>query len=196
MNNKYETSLIKAKTLYVTTLCLVGLVLFVSLACEKKAASSKSNPNRISGPCEVFDKLPTDIVKPLDVNFGKKVKLLGITINKLPKDQLNVTYYWQLLDELSTYDAAFVHFTDKDNKVLFQNDHDLCQRRPFAELRGKFIKEPYVISVPQTAKGQEVYVKLGIFSIEPNIGRLKIESAGGVPTDDLDTRAIIEKVGL
>jgi hypothetical protein len=194
MPNKNGTTLRKTETLYVAVF-LIGLMVIALIGCEKKEAT-KLHPHRVTGPCEVYDKLPGDIAKPIDVNFGKKVKLLGITINKLPKDQLSVTYYWQLLNELNTYDAAFVHFTDKDNKVLFQNDHDLCQRRPFSELRGKFIKEPYMISIPQTAKGQEIYVKLGIFSIEPNIGRLRIESAEGVPTDELNTRATIDKFGL
>jgi len=195
MPDKNGTTLRKAKTLCVTILFLIGLVVIVLSGCEKKEAS-KLPLHRVTGPCEVYDKLPGDIAKPVDVNFGGKVKLLGITINKLPKNQMNVTYYWQLLNELDTYDAAFVHFTDKDNKVLFQNDHDLCQRRPFMELKGKFIKEPYVINIPQSATGKEVYVKLGIFSIEPNAGRLKIESSGGMPLDDSNTRATIEKFGL
>ena len=195
MPDKNGTTLRKAKTLYVTILFLIGLMVIALIGCEKKEAS-KLSPHRVTGPCEVYDKLPGDIAKHVEVNFGNKVKLLGITINKLPKDKLNVTYYWQLLKELDTYDAVFVHFTDKDNKVLFQNDHDLCQRRLFSELKGKFIKEPYVINIPQSAIGKEVYVKAGIFSIEPNVGRLKIESTGGVPTDDLNTRATIEKFGL
>jgi hypothetical protein len=195
MSKGEGTALRKAKTLHATILCLVGLMLIVPIGCEKKEAV-KARPQRVTGACEVYDKLPGDIAKHLDVNFGNKIKLLGMTIKKLPKDQLSVTYYWQLLNELDTYDATFVHFTDKDNKILFQDDHDLCQRRPFSELKGKFIKEPHVVSIPQSATGKEVYVKLGIFSIEPNIGRLKIESAGGMPTDDLNTRATIDKFGL
>jgi len=189
------TIFLRGETLRVTIMCLAVVTLVVLSACEKKEAV-KAHPLRVTGPCEVFDKLPGDIAKPLKVNFGDKVELLGITINKLPKDQLSVTYYWRLLNELGTYDAVFVHFTDKDNKILFQNDHDLCKRRSFSELKGKFVKEPYIINVPQSAKGQEVYVKLGIVSIEPNIGRLKVEAAGGLPTEDTNTRATVDKFGL
>ena len=192
MSQENQVALKKTMTLQVTILCLVVLTLVVSSSCEKKEAV-KAHPQRVTGPCEVFDKLPGNIAKPLKVNFGNRVELLGITINKLPKDQLSVTYYWQLLNDLGTYNTVFVHFTDKDNNILFQNDHDLCQRRPFSELRDKFIKEPYVISIPQSAAGKEIYVKLGMVSLEPNVGRLKIVSSGGMPTDDLTTRVIVEK---
>jgi hypothetical protein len=185
----------RGKAVPIIAVCLVGLVLTAFSACEKREAV-KAHPKRLEGPCEIYDKLPGDIVKPVDVNFGKKVKLVGITITKLPKDQLGVTYYWQLLSDLDTYDAVFAHFTNKDNKILFQNDHDLCQRKPFSELKGKFIKEPYVIGVPQAVKGEEIYVRLGIYSIEPDIGRLRIESAGGLPTDDSNTRVTVEKIRL
>jgi hypothetical protein len=194
MPNKNGTTLRKTETLYVAVF-LIGLMVIALMGCEKKEAV-KARPQRVTGPCEVYDKLPGDIAKPVEVNFGNKIKLLGITIKKLPKDQLGVTYYWQLLNDLGTYDAVFIHLTDKDNKILLANHHDLCQRRPFSDLKGKFIKEPYVISIPQSAKGQEIYVKLGIFSIEPDIGRLKIESARGLSTDDSNTRAIVEKIVL
>jgi len=195
MCKKNERTLREVRTLRAAVLCLVVLTVIVSSACEKKEAA-KSHPQRVTGACEVYDKLPKYIAKPVDVNFGNKVKLVGITINKLPEDKLSVTYYWQLLNQLDTYDAVFVHFTDKDNKILSQNDHDFCQRRPFSELRGKFLKEPYIVNIPQSSKGSEIYVKLGIFSIEPNIGRLKIDSAGGLPTDDMNTRVTVDRVGL
>lgn len=180
---------------FCVAIVLIGVVLFSFIGCEKKEAV-KARPQRITEPCEVYDKLPGDIGKRVDVNFGNKIKLLGMTIKKLPKDQLSVTYYWQLLNELDTYNAVFFHLTDKDNKILFANYHDICQRRPFSELKEKFIKEPSVINIPQSAKGREVYVKVGIFSIEPDIGRLKVVSAGGLSTDDSNTRAIVERIAL
>ena len=180
---------------------LLGTVLlfvfaFVLLGCknEKETALLKT---RGTGPCEVYDKLPGDIAKPLGVNYGGKVKLVGITANKTSQDKLKVSYYWETMDDLGAFNEIFVHFTDKDNKILFQNDHVFCQRKPFNELKGKVIKEPYVIAIPQSAAGKEIYVKAGVYAPDLGLGeRLKIESSGGILIDDAGSRAIVEKLGL
>jgi hypothetical protein len=141
--------------------------------------------------------MPKDIGKPLDVNFGNKVKLLGITIDKAPQNQLKISYYWQLIEDLGVYDVAFVHFTDKDDKVLFQNDHDFCQKRPFNELKGKFIKEVFVVDIPKSAAGNKVDAKIGIYGPTlKDASRLQIKSSGGVPMDGNNTRAIVDKISL
>lgn len=180
---------------FIVALFLVGLMLPIVIGCEKKEAV-KDRIHRVTGDCDVYDNLPGDIQTSIDVNFENKIKLLGVTSKRLSKNQLSVTYYWQLLNHLDTYDTAFVHFTDKENNILFQNDHDLCQRRPFHELKDKFIKEPYVISIPQSVSGKDIYIKMGMVSLQPNIGRLKILSSGGLPIDDLNTRVTAEKLNL
>ncbi len=181
--------------LLVFVLFLFTLPLSIISGCEKKEAV-KSKPQRVSGPCYLSDKFPDDIKKPLDVNFGNKVKLLGITVNKTANNQLGIVYYWQLIDDLGPYDTVFVHFTDKNNNSLFQNDHDFCQRKPFLELKGKFITEPYLINIPESAKGKEIYIKVGFYSLETNMGRIKIFSSGDSIVDEENTRAIIDKIKL
>lgn len=184
------------KSLNAIFLLFFGLFIIFISGCEKKE-SVKEKPQRITGPCEVLDRIPEDLSKPLDVNFGGRIKLSGITTSRVSPDKLKVTYFWQIINETDSYNEAFVHFTDRDNKVLFQNDHDLCQRRPFSELKGKFIKEPYVIEIPTSTVGKDIYIKVGIYAPDlERAPRLKIESAGGVPTDDDNTRAIVEKLTL
>jgi|GEM_PF-2292575 len=180
---------------FIVALVLVGLMLPIVMGCEKKEAV-KDRVHRVTGNCELYDKLPIDIQESIEVNFEDKIKLLGVTSKSLSKNQLSVTYYWQLLNELDTYDTVFVHFTDNNNNILFQDDHDFCQRRSFHELKNKFIKEPYIINIPQSAVGKEVYIKIGMVSLQPNIGRLKILSSGGLPIDDLNTRVTAEKLNL
>ena len=172
--------------------CLAVLMLIVFSACEKEKVQK---PLRITGPCQIYDKLPAGIATPVDINYGNKIKLLGITAEKQPQNKLRISYYWQPMDELGSFNTVFVHFTDKDDKGLFGNDHAFCQDRPFRELKGKFVEEPFVLDIPPSAAGKEVTIKIGMYSVESN-SRLKIESSGGAPTDNDNTRAIIEKLNL
>jgi hypothetical protein len=162
--------------------------------CKEK---EKVTAPKVATPCEIFDKMPKDIGKPLDVNFKNKVKLLGITVDKASQNQLKISYYWQLIEDLGVYNVAFVHFSDSENKVLFQDDHDFCQKQSFQELKGKFIKETHTVNIPQSAIGKKIDIKIGIYA--PSLktdSRLKIESAGGAPVDEDNTRAIVEKLNL
>lgn len=194
MSEKNVENLSKTRLpIYLTILFLVGFVIISLLGCAK-GKEQKGQPYRATGACEIYDKLPGDIEKHIDVNYGGKVKLLGITENKVSPDKLKISYFWQVIDDLGAYSIVFVHFTDKDNKPLFQNDHDFCGKRSFKELKGKFIREPYVVDVPPSATGKDAYVKIGIYAPDlESTPRLKIESAGGLPLDDDKTRAIVEK---
>jgi hypothetical protein len=177
-------------------LCLIFcavIILTFFLGCqEKKAVPKATEP---AGTCEIFEQLPKDIAKSVTVNYAGKIKLLGLTVDKLPQNKLKLSYYWQPIAELDPYNTVFVHFTNADNKGLFGNDHDFCQKRPFGELKGKFIKETYTIDIPASSKGQEVFIKMGFYDPIRG-GRFKIESAGGLTTDDSNTRAIIERLTL
>ena len=135
-----------------------------------------------------------DLGKPLEVNYGDKVRFLEMTFTKLPENRLEISYYWQILGDLGAY-ISFVHFTDLNNNILFQNDHAIGPMRSYRELIGKFIKETYFVDIPQSAVNKEVYVKVGIYS--PVQGdRLQIISSGEIPTDDSGTRVTIGKINF
>lgn len=141
--------------------------------------------------CDLFDKLPGDVAKTKEINYSNRIKLLSVTTDKLSKDQIKMTYYWQLVGDLGKYDQVFVHFMGAD----FQGDHALCQKWLFTELKGKVIKETQLINVPPSALGREVMVKIGMFDpTTPKYDRLKIESAATGITDENDTCAIVEKL--
>ena len=179
--------------------CLVLIIAFIGAislsGCKEKATEPKATGPATGpvGTCEVLDKLPGDVAKPVEVNYGNRIKLLGITVVKLPKNQLNVSYYWQPMDDLGLF-KVFIHFTDRDNKILFQSEHFFCQK-PLEELKGKFVEEIYKVDFPESAVGKEIFAKVGFY--EPKLGgRLKIESAKGISLDESNTRAIIEKFNL
>ncbi|MBS1232858.1 MAG: hypothetical protein H6R42_512 [Nitrospirae bacterium] len=178
------------------SLCLVFLCAtmggFIFSGCSKEKSVETRGPSG-AGACEVFDKLPGDVGKSVEVNYGNKVKLLGISTNKLSPNKLKVSYYWQPQEDLGEYKQVFVHFTDAENKGLFQNDHLFCQK-PFGEIKGKIVKETYTVDVPQSAAGKEIEVKVGVYSpVAQSNARLKAESAG-TSVDDLNTRASVEKI--
>jgi hypothetical protein len=181
------------KTIYLMFLILTAIALVLSGCKEKEKATAP----KVATPCEILDKMPKDIAKPLDVNFGNKVKLLGITIDKLPKNKLQISFYWQPIEDLGLHNVPFIHFTDENNKVLFLTAHDFCQKMPFEKLKSKFVKEMYVIDIPQSAINNKVDVKIGIYA--PTLKadfRLKIISAGGFHVDDNNTRVAVEKLSL
>lgn len=166
------------------------------MGCEKKQPAP-ADSSKVIGQCEVFETLPTDIANKAEVTYGDKIKFMGITVNKISENKLQVSYYWQVLNELGPYNKAFVIFSDKNKKQLFGNDHDLCQNKPFSELKDKFIKETFMVGVPQSASGQKVDIGIGIFAPELSTNvRLKITSAGKTPLDDANTRAVIQESTL
>lgn len=145
-------------------------------------------------PCEMYDERPKDLMGSLEVNYGDKVRFLKMAFTKLPENRLEISYYWQIIGELGPY-ISFVHFTDLNNRILFQNDHAIGSKRSYNELIGKFIKETYFLDIPHSAANKEVYVKVGIYS--PVHGdRLQIISSREIPTDDSGTRATIGKINF
>jgi hypothetical protein len=163
--------------------------------CAKEKASAPTGTVPI-GSCGLSDNKPGDIKKPIEINYGNKVKLLGITADKLSQNQLRIVYYWQPIGDLGSYHQVFVHFTDAENKILFQNDHAFCQMRSFGELKGKFVIESYMINIPESAVGKVGYVKIGVWAPDLKSGpRLQIASKG-ITADDGNTRAIVEKLNF
>lgn len=169
-------------------IALLVIAIFL-LGCEKEKATTPKEAGPV-GTCELLDALPKDVSKPVEINYANRIKLMGITVNKQAQDKLQVTYYWQPIDELGAFDMVFVHFTDKDNKGLFQNDHFFCQKQNLKELKNKILKEMHIIDLPASAKGKETYLKIGLYDPKTS-GRLKIMSSGEVRADDDYTRAIV-----
>lgn len=179
------------------SICITPLLLFIFFllpACEKEKATAPEGQGPV-GTCEILDKLPQEVTKPLEINFGNRIKLTGITVDKKAEDMLQVSYYWKLIEPLEAYNTVFVHFTDKDNKGMFQNDHPFCSGKSFAELKDRIIRDAQDVYFPKTAAGREITVKIGLY--DPKFsGRLKIESSGGIPSDDDNTRAIVTSFKL
>jgi hypothetical protein len=178
------------------SILLVVLILALVSGCQKEKGTESNVPqSKAPNTCEILDKLPVDISQPVEINYDNKLKLLGTRVNKTSQNEMEISYYWQVLNDFDSYDTVFVHFTDLNNKPVSQNDHGFCQMRPYAELKDKFVKETYKIAIAQLPAGKEGYLKVGIYAPKlPNMPRLRIESAGKTSTDDEGTRAIVGKI--
>lgn len=196
MMKQFATILGKGKGVLCLILAFSVVMVAVISGCSKEKDSGPAVTVPV-GACDVSDKQPGDITKPLEINYGNKVKLLGITADKLSQNQLKVVYFWQPIEELGSYNQVFVHITDAEDKILLQNDHVFCQNKSFGELKGKFVKESYRLDIPESAAGKVIYIKIGLWAPGLKSGpRLPIESKGAIPVDQGNTRAIVEKVSL
>ena len=181
----------KGKTLCLSVLCVMVVLLSFYGCAEKKEAEPKAAKETTALPaatsCELINELPSGVAKPVEVNFGNKVKLLGVTTETMSGKQIKISYYWQLLEDLGKYDTVFVHFEDADHKILIGADRAFCQHKSFAELKGKVIKETQIVAAPQPVPDKELNVMIGIYAATDNNARLKVESASGVAKGDSDT---------
>jgi len=97
------------------------------------------------------------------VIFGYKIMFMGYDINETllrPNDTFEITYYWKALDKIDKHYAVFVHFTDKNGKILFQDDHDPPLKTIFWEM-ATIYNETRIITVPSNINTQEADLKVG-----------------------------------
>ena len=90
--------------------------------------------------CEFLIKLPRDLTKNVNVNYADKIRLLGVSNRIVSKDQIMISYFWQLIGEPGFYNHVCVHFTDDHKNILFQGEHMVCLGHPAAELKMIYYK--------------------------------------------------------
>lgn len=183
----------RRKGLYLVMFFL-SIIASLLLGCGKENATEPKGVGPV-GTCEILDKLPKDIGKSFEINYGSRIKLIAINTNKISANQLSVSYYWQSMNDIGPYNMVFVHFVGADGKILFQNDYLFCRQKSFEELKGKVVKDTFKVDFPKNTAGHEIFVKIGLYDPKSG-GRLKIASSNGIPTDDGNTRAIIESLKL
>ena len=175
-------------------LIILSIVSISLFGCTESKKTNKEEAKKDHAPvfkiepkslgCQVFDKLPKDISVPLDVNYDGKIKLIGVTVDKksFPK-QFEIAYFWQVIQDLGAYQTVFVHFRDAQGNLLFQNDHDFCPDYSFHEkIKGKFIKETFLIYTPKLEMDTKLDIKMGIYDLVSGKS-LAIKSSGKTPTD-------------
>lgn len=183
--------------------CFLLSCMFLAVTVFSACTRQKDNTVKVTPPsessmtpgCETLDKLPDDLVKTFEVDYGDKIKLLGVTFVKNSPTRIKLSCYWQPVGEPGIYNKVYVHFAGSDDAILFQADHDFCMKKPFSELQGKLLKETFYADIPQSAMGKEASIKIGIFAPSTtNYERLPIISATGAERKDDNTSAVVGKL--
>jgi hypothetical protein len=108
------------------------------------------------------------IQHPINANFSNKIEFLGYDIDKTKweiYDVVHVTYYWKCLECLEEDYTVFVHFTDKDGKIIYQQDHPFCHGAyPTSEWKkGEIIKEEYYFPISTKVKEAAYEIRIGVY---------------------------------
>jgi hypothetical protein len=143
----------------------------------KEFLESEEYAKIISGGFEVWQlhhpplietlKIAPAIKQPINANFSNKIEFLGYNIDKTKLkigDTAHITYYWQCLARMEEDYTVFVHFTDKDDKIIFQQDHPFCHGEyPTSEWNiSEIIKEEYYFSAPPKVKEGAYDIRIGV----------------------------------
>lgn len=174
------------------TLC--PLLLAVWLGCTESKPKAPAVTVK-TGACQSLEKLPDELVNPAEVSYGDKLKFLGVNMRKVPGGQLEISYFWRLTGNPGEFREVFVHFTGPYDELYFQNDHTLCLNQDIDGLKGKIVRQTNTVNVPQSVKGKDAVVKIGLYDVhKKDYPRMKVTSSKNALVDDKDTRAVAGKI--
>ncbi|MGC9034728.1 MAG: DUF5696 domain-containing protein [Verrucomicrobiia bacterium] len=85
--------------------------------------------------------------KPIEENSEIKIKPYGAEFQMMSADSFQIAYIWDVQQPVNSDWTIFVHFTDKNGKILFQNDHK--PEKPISQWSiGKIRTGPFTVKVP------------------------------------------------
>ncbi len=141
------------------------------------------------------EKKPREQIKnKVFVNYSNIVQLTSYEITKYESNIFVITYYWKCLKEMDRNYVIFVHFTDKNGKIVFQQDHKpLYGLYPTSNWKeGEIVKESYIVVVPENVKPGTYNIRIGLW-YPPTGERLKVSPK---KYDDGTNRAIIGNISI
>lgn len=103
-------------------LYILAVITFTGCS-QKETVTPKGNSVAPGITCEIVPKLPDNISKPFEVNYGNRIKLLGVTYEKKSTKQILLSYFWQINKDLDIFNYVAIHFTTSESKMLYQGDH-------------------------------------------------------------------------
>jgi len=129
-----------------------------------------------------------DIQDPMEATLGEGVLFLGydLSSNELkPGETVQLTLYWQAIEEMETSYTVFTHFLDTEDRIWGQMD-SIPQRgeAPTTSwVTGEVITDPYEIIVDPEAPPGTYVVEIGMYDTQTG-RRLPVLDAEGQPRDD------------
>ncbi len=166
---------------------LAAVVLLGHLGCKQDGTEAEQ-------PAPVETSPPTSVTSNVDGAigaFGLQPFVKSVESDK--SGEFNITYEWALTRKREKDFRVFVHFTDEEGKILFQNDHDpdpsTSQWEP-----GKIQQGPYLVYIPEGLSG-DVMVRMGLYQSEQlDVGVSARDQLDG--KDDGELRIIVGHLAI
>ncbi|HUS70666.1 MAG TPA: glycosyltransferase family 39 protein [Anaerolineae bacterium] len=141
-------------------------VLLRILGEEQLLGQAALGPFQVHGRARVFS-IP-DIQHPVEATLGEAVRFLGYDLGSTevkPGDALQLTLYWQALEEMEASYTVFTHLLDADNQIWGQRDSVPCRgEAPTTSwVKGEIITDEYDIVVDPEAPAGEYVIEIGMY---------------------------------
>lgn len=110
--------------------------------------------------------------------FSNVVDLVSIDF-AIDNNIVTLNYEWKCLKEISCNLFAYVHFKDKDGKILFQQDHMPTSgvNPTHFWIKGEIIKESLSSRIPPQYLGKKIFIELGLWNPYGDCKKLKVISS-------------------
>jgi len=125
----------------------------------------------------------------LAVTFGEQAKLVGLGLPKTqvaPGDTVPLTLYWQALATMDKNWTVFVHLTDRDGKIISQQDQipGGGQFPTTSWVPNEYLVDNYSLLIPaDTPSSPQPYqLEIGLYDVT-DFSRLPILEAGEIVSD-------------
>ena len=140
----------------------------------------------VRGPARVFA-MP-QMQHPMDITLGEGVLFLGYDLSSnevKPGEILQLTLYWQALEEMETSYTVFTHLLDAENQIWGQMDGipGKGESPTTSWIEGEVISDGYQILVDPEAPVDEYTIEIGMYDAKTG-SRLSVLDTQGQPGDD------------
>jgi len=144
----------------------VGLILAGALAGACTSDIDALTPAQREAVAAFVTSEPPSPQRPLDAQFGRRVKLLGYEVDRAhwrPGETMRVTWYWQVLAPPGEGWALFTHIEDRGSGRVLQQDGNGTLRWLYGPDRwraGQFVRDVQDLHLPLdwTGSSADVYV--------------------------------------
>lgn len=147
----------------------------------------------IGGRARRFDMPP--VGRPLSANLSRQVLFLGYDLKAhavKPGEKLELTLYWQALQEMDVSYTVFVHLLNGDSRVQAQRDFipGDGQTPTSGWLKGEILSDVVRLDLPSDMPAGEYTLEIGLYDAR-NGQRLQVVNEAGQVVGD---RVVLEQV--
>jgi hypothetical protein len=151
------------------------------------ALKSESGNSLLLGPIAIPPHDPPsveslDIEHPVEATLDGKVRLLGYNIESgfRPGDNIHLTLFWQVLEEMDRSYTVFTHLIDGENRIWGQKDNPPVDGfYPTTGWEaGEIVRDQYDILISPDAPPGEYQIEVGMYLAETGERLPVLDKAG------------------